>query len=476
MNHKIELIGIKNIPLIKNGDNIAEIITQSLNIGNLSLKEGDIIVIAQSIVSKSRGYIKNLEQISPSRDAYQIYENIVSKAQKFDIPKKSPELIQLIIDESKEIVKSEHVIIVETKHGFICANAGIDKSNVDGKDNVTLLPKDSDKEAENVRVLLKKITGKNVAIIISDSFGRPFRRGAVGVAIGISGIDALLDKRGSKDLYGKVLQSTIIGQIDNLASAAQLIMGEADEGLPVVIIRGYKYNFSEKTSIKEILREKSSDLFRAPNEEKILAKYLKSRRSYKFEFETEKIANKEIEECIDIARYAPSAHNGQHWRYIILEQDSMRVNLIEKMNKKFKTDLEKDGKSDLFISQKTNSRRSKFLNAPILVLLCLDTEELEEYNDPERNEVEYLMGVQSVSSSATYFLLALEAKGFASCWYCAPLFAKEIVKEVLKLPQSYVPIAFFTVGRAKKVPNIPKRKSLSEIIFKIKDGQGVFRK
>ena len=137
------------------------------------------------------------------------------------------------------------------------------------------------------------------------------------------------------------------------------------------------------------------------------------------------------------------------------------------MNKKLKSDLKKDGKSDLFISQKTSSRRETFLKAPILVLLCLDTEELEEYNDPERDELEYLMGVQSVSSSATYLLLTLEAKGYASCWYCAPLFAKEIVKEVLNLPQSYIPMAFFTVGRAKKAPNIPKRKSLNEIIFKI---------
>jgi coenzyme F420-0:L-glutamate ligase/coenzyme F420-1:gamma-L-glutamate ligase len=467
MNEKIELIGIKKIPLIKKGDNIAEIITQSLKAGNLTLKEGDIIVIAQSIVSKSCGYIKNLKEISPSKEAYQIYENMVPKAQKFNIPEKTPELIQAIIDESKEIIKKEHVIIVETNHGFICANAGIDKSNVNGEDNVTLLPKDSDKEAEKVRVLLKKMTGKNIAVIISDSFGRPFRRGAVGVAIGISGIDALLDKRGSKDLFGKILQSTIIGQIDSLASAAQLIMGEADEGLPVVIIRGYKYKFSETASVKEIIREKSDDLFRAPDEEKIFTRVLKSRRSYKSEFEPEKITSKEIEECIDIARYAPSAHNGQYWRYIILEQDSIRDYLIEKMNKKLKSDLKKDGKSDLFISQKTSSRRETFLKAPILVLLCLDTEELEEYNDPERDELEYLMGVQSVSSSATYLLLTLEAKGYASCWYCAPLFAKEIVKEVLNLPQSYIPMAFFTVGRAKKSPNMPKRKNLNEIIFKI---------
>ena len=464
---EINLIGIKGIPFIKKEDDIAEIILESLNKSNLSLKEGDILVIAQSIVSKSKGYIKNLKEITPSESAHQIYNKLVKKAQGIEVSTKSPELIQAIIDESKEIVKTEHVIIVETKHGFICANAGIDKSNVDGNDNVTLLPRDSDKEAKEIRLKLKDLTNQEIAVIISDSFGRPFRRGAVGVAVGVSGIHPLLDMRGEKDLCGRKLETTIVGQLDNLASAAQLIMGEADEGLPVIIIRGYNFTFKEDATIKEILREKSTDVFRTVDEEQIIINHLKSRRSYKFEFKKEKIDKKKIEECIDIARFAPSAHNSQHWRYIILEKNSVREILIEEMNKKFKEDLRKDGKSESYILQKTINRRMTFLDAQILVLLCLDTEELEEYNDSERNQFEYLMGIQSVSASATYFILALEAKGFASCWYCAPLFAGEIVKDVLNLPSSYTPMAFFTVGLAAKSPNVPTRKDLDEIIYQV---------
>jgi len=464
---QIKLIGIKDIPFIKKEDNIAEIISQSLKINNMTLKEGDILVIAQSIISKSKGYVKNLKEINPSEHAHQIYNKLVEKAQGIEVSTKSPELVQAIIDESKEIIKTEHVIIVETKQGFICANAGIDKSNVDGKDKVTLLPKDSDKEAEEIRMQLKDLTKRNVAIIISDSFGRPFRRGAVGVAVGVSGIDAILDMRGKKDLCGRILETTIVGQIDNLASAAQLIMGEADEGLPVIIIRGYKFEFSKDVSIKQILRDKSTDVFRTVDEEQIITNHLKSRRSYKLEFKSVEIKKKIIKDCINIARYAPSAHNSQHWRYIILEKNSTRELLIDKMNYRLKEDLAKDGKTQSFISQKTTSRRKKFLNAPSLVLLCLDTEELEEYDDLERNHLEYLMGVQSISASATYFLLALEAKGLASCWYCAPLFAEDIVKEVLNLPNSYVPMAFFTIGFADKSPTIPTRKGLNEIIFNI---------
>ncbi|TFG14920.1 MAG: coenzyme F420-0:L-glutamate ligase [Promethearchaeota archaeon] len=464
---QIKLIGIKNIPFIKKEDNIAEIITQSLKINNMSLKEGDILVIAQSIISKSKGYVKNLKEINPSEHAYQIYNKLVEKAQGIEVSTKSPELVQAIIDESKEIIKTEHVIIVETKQGFICANAGIDKSNVDGKDKVTLLPRDSDKEAEEIRMQLKDLSQQNVAVIISDSFGRPFRRGSVGVAVGVSGIDALLDMRGKKDLCGRILETTIVGQIDNLASAAQLIMGEADEGLPVIIIRGYKFEFSKDASVKQILRDKSTDVFRTVDEEQIITNHLKSRRSYKLEFKSEEIGRKILEECIDIARYAPSAHNSQHWRYIILEKNSTRELLIDKMNFRLKEDLEKDGKAQSFIMQKTTSRREKFLTAPGLVLLCLDTEELEEYGDSERKQFEYIMGVQSVSASAIYFILALEAKGLASCWYCAPLFAGDIVKDVLNLPYSYIPMAFFTIGVAEKSTVIPTRKDLSEIIFNV---------
>jgi coenzyme F420-0:L-glutamate ligase/coenzyme F420-1:gamma-L-glutamate ligase len=463
---EIKLIGIKNIPFIKKGDNIADLIMKSLRSDNITLNEGDVLVIAQSIVSKSQGYVKTLKEITPSRRAYQIYEDLTEKTLDSEVSTKSPELIQAIIDESKEIIKTEHVIIVETKHGFICANAGIDKSNVE-QGNITLLPRDSDNEANKIRIKLKRLTNQNVAIIVSDSFGRPFRRGAVGVAVGISGIDALLDKRGCKDFYGRTLETTIVGQVDNLASAAQLMMGEADEGLPVIIIRGYTFKFSEEATINEIIRDKSTDVFRTIDEEQIITKNLKSRRSYKLEFKSEEINRKLIEECIDIARYAPSAHNRQHWRYIILEQDSTRNLLVRKMNEKLKEDLVKDQKDDSFISQKTKKRRKTFLKAPLLVLLCLDTKELEEYKDNERNQLEYLMGVQSISASATYFLLALEAKGFASSWYCAPLFAESIVKKILKIPSSYVPMAFFTVGLPKKTPNIPIRKNLDEIIFKV---------
>ncbi|MFW9949378.1 MAG: coenzyme F420-0:L-glutamate ligase [Candidatus Thorarchaeota archaeon] len=466
MNKNINLIGIENIPFIKKGDDLPSVIYEALKNSNVSLENGDILVIAQTIVSKSLGRIKNFNDIKPSQEAIKIYEKMEPLTKKRDLPLKAPELIQSILDETKKVLKVEHVMIVETNHGFVCANAGIDQSNVGGKDLITLLPLDSDKEAKKIRDSLQNLTGKKIAIIISDSFGRTFRIGAVGVAIGVSGLSPILDKRGNKDLFGKELQSTIIGQIDNLASSAQLIMGEADEGLPVVIIRGYDFKFDENATINQILREKEVDLFREDNLSMSFESVLRSRRSYKFKFSDREVNKTLIEESIELARWAPSAHNGQFWRYIIMERGISREKLIINMNKKLKDDLQRDGRSEDFIQRKIEKTKTNFLNSPYLILLCLDTKDLEKYSDREREKNEYIMGVQSVSASATYLLLAFEIKGLVACWYCAPLFAKDIIKDTLNLPNSFIPMAFFTVGYSMKETSIPKRKDLKEIIFR----------
>lgn len=463
---EIKIIGLKNIPLIEKGDNISEIIIDALEQNGLTLEDRDILVIAQTIISKSNGRTRNLDEIIPSKKSLEIYNKITPKSKLHTLPAKSPELIQAIVDEAKKIIKCEHVLITETKHGFICADAGIDKSNIKGEGIITLLPENPDRDAENIRKTLKMKTQKEVAIIISDSFGRAFRIGAIGTAIGVSGINPILDFRGKKDLFGYTLQTTMIGQVDSLAAAAQLVMGESDEGIPIVLIKGYNFDYNEKTTIKSILRKKEIDLFRNDDDEKI-KKILKNRRSYKLPFAPTNVDKIIIEECIELARWAPSAHNGQFWRFIVLERDKIRENLINEMNKKLKQDLEKDGKTRDFIKSKVEKTRESFLQAPFLILLCLDTSGLEKYPDPKRTQIELLLGTQSISSSATYFLLAIEMKKLAACWYCAPLFAEDVIKNNLKLPENYIPMAFFTVGYPLKNVKIPNRKKLEEIMYEI---------
>ncbi len=467
MTKKIKLFGLTSIPHIKKGDDIVQIICDSCQKEDFTLQNGDIILIAQTIITKSLGRIKDLKEITPSPEAYEIYNKIKPLAKAENIPLKSPELIQVILEESKKILKAEHVIITETNQGFICANAGIDKSNIEGETKIGLLPKNCDLEAQKICKRIQDITGKKIAVIITDSFGRPFRIGSVGVALGTAGISPLKDQRGKKDLYGKTLQSTIIGQVDNLASSAQLLMGETNEGLPIIIIRGYEFEYEKYANISSIIRKAETDLFQE-NYEQSFVKLLKSRRSYKLKYSKRKVDKKIIEKCIEIANWAPSAHNAQPWRYIILERGILRKKLIDKMNEKYKSDLKKDGKNKSQIKKRIQKTRIQFLDCPVLILLCLDKHDLDKYPDKERNKKEHILGVQGISASATYLLISFEIMGLSACWYCAPLFVKNIVREVLNLPKNIEPLAFFTVGYGKKTKiKAPIRKRLKDIILEI---------
>ena len=226
-------------------DNIAELIIDSEEIHN-----GDILVVAQKIISKQEGRIVELSSVVPSLLA----EGISSEY------KKNPRIIELILNESKQIIRMEHgILIVETKNGLICANAGIDESNVKNG-FATLLPLNSDESAENIRKEILKKINKSVSVIIADTFGRPFRMGQTNCAIGISGMSPILDYAGTKDSFEKTLRITAIAIADELCSAAELVMKKATN-CPVAVIRGYDFK-NEHSSIRDLIRPQSEDLFR----------------------------------------------------------------------------------------------------------------------------------------------------------------------------------------------------------------------
>jgi coenzyme F420-0:L-glutamate ligase/coenzyme F420-1:gamma-L-glutamate ligase len=226
-------------------DNLSKLITDSAEIC-----DGDIVVIAQKIISKQEGQIVDLSTITPSLLAQGISSEY----------KKNPCLVELILSESKKIVRMEHgVIIVETKHGFICANAGIDESNV--KDGfATLLPKNSDTSAEKIHNQIQNICGKKIPVIISDTFGRPFRTGQTNCAIGLFGINPIVDYSGTLDTFGNVLRVTAIAIADEISSTAELVMKKT-LNCPVAIVRDYNFE-KEPSSIKQIIRPEHEDLFR----------------------------------------------------------------------------------------------------------------------------------------------------------------------------------------------------------------------
>ena len=241
----LELLAIEGIPLIEPGDDLVSIIIQTIKEQKIKLRRGDILVIAQKVVSKSENRYAYLNDVVPSSNAITIAKN----------SDKDPKLVQLILNESVKVIRQNRgVIVVENKLGFIHANAGIDKSNIElNADNpkVLLLPEDPDNSALKIKDEIFRQTELNVGIIINDSSGRAWRKGIVGIAIGSSGVEVLLNLRGQKDLYGNALEITEVGRVDEIASAASLLMGQANEGLPVILVRGIPET-SEVNNVKSI--------------------------------------------------------------------------------------------------------------------------------------------------------------------------------------------------------------------------------
>jgi coenzyme F420-0:L-glutamate ligase / coenzyme F420-1:gamma-L-glutamate ligase len=244
------LLFVPGLPEFHMGDDLADHILQALKKARMRFVDGDVLVIAQKIVSKSEGCVVLLESVTPSSRAMELAVKL----------KKDPHLVEVILRESRRIVRSEPVLIVETKHGFVCANAGVDHSNVPGREAVTVLPRDPDGSARRLAAALRKGTGKRVAVIVSDTFGRPWRLGLTNVAIGAVGVPVLLDLRGTPDRDGKPLQATVLAVADELAAAAGLLMGKPD-GVPVVIVRGYRYQPASQPAAS-IIRPADEDLFR----------------------------------------------------------------------------------------------------------------------------------------------------------------------------------------------------------------------
>jgi coenzyme F420-0:L-glutamate ligase/coenzyme F420-1:gamma-L-glutamate ligase len=250
---QLTLTALEGIPEVAHGAPLARHILGALQRAQLTLEAGDAIVIAQKVVSKAEGRFVRLADVDPGSEALEL-------AVRAD---KDPRLVELILRESREVLRTRPgAIIVEHRLGFVMANAGIDRSNVASADeSVLLLPENPDASAARMREELRALTGVDVAIVINDSFGRAWRNGVAGVAIGVAGMPALVDLRGQRDRDGRALEVTQVAVADELAAAASLVMGQAGEGVPAVLARGVPYARREG-SVRELLRERGEDLFR----------------------------------------------------------------------------------------------------------------------------------------------------------------------------------------------------------------------
>lgn len=247
----LHLYAVTGMPRVRPGDDLAELVAAALRQLGLQLQLGDVLVVAHKVVSKAEGRLVALADVTPSPQAQEL-------AARLD---KDPRLVELVLRESRRIVRAERgVLITETRHGFVCANAGVDASNVAGEGYVSLLPEDPDASAEGIRRRIKDLCGAEVAVIVSDTFGRPWREGHVNVAIGVAGMSPFADYVGQTDPYGYELRVTTIAVADELAAAAELVMGKL-ERVPAAIVRGYRYRPGPGRAT-DMVRPPERDLFR----------------------------------------------------------------------------------------------------------------------------------------------------------------------------------------------------------------------
>lgn len=249
---RIEVIGIKGLPIIGEGDDLAQLIVDAVKRQGVPLVDGDIVALSHVIVSRAEGNTVDLGTVEPSEIARRFAE----------FTGKDPRLVEVILRDSRAVRRmAPGILITETKQGFVCANAGVDKSNVPGEEVVALLPEDPDSSARRFRERVRELTGREVAAIVCDTHGRGHRDGEVNVAVGASGFNVIRDRRGEHDLFGYELKIKRTAVADELAAAAELVIGQADEGIPAAIVRGYCYEPSEESSARELVRPREKDLF-----------------------------------------------------------------------------------------------------------------------------------------------------------------------------------------------------------------------
>jgi len=243
---QLELIGVEGLPEVRPGDDLARLIHE-----HATLRPADVVVVAQKVVSKSEGRLVDIAQVTAGEEAKRIAPRLIAKP--------DPRMVQVVLDESVRVLRDERTLITETRQGYIAANAGVDHSNVGGSERLTLLPIDPDASADQLRQRLRELAAVDVGVVISDTFGRPWRLGIVNVALGVAGLPALIDLRGTRDDDGEPLAATVLAIADDLAAAAGLLMGKTNR-TPAVIVRGLR--LTGGGSGRDLIRAAGEDLFR----------------------------------------------------------------------------------------------------------------------------------------------------------------------------------------------------------------------
>jgi coenzyme F420-0:L-glutamate ligase / coenzyme F420-1:gamma-L-glutamate ligase len=403
----VEVVPITGIPEIAADDDLAALIAD-----RASLRNGDVVAVTQKAVSKAEGRVVRGEK-----------EEWVAR-------------------EARRIVaRRGDLVIAETRHGFVCANAGVDASNVP-EGLLTLLPEDPDGSAAAIRDGLRARTGAEVGVVVTDTFGRPWRRGVVNVAIGGAGLPALVDLRGTRDAAGRVLEATVVALADEVAAAAGLVMGKA-EGIPMAVVRGLRPAAAPGRAA-DLVRPPEEDLFRTSPFDAIAA-----RRTVR-SFGDGPVPREVLVEAVAAALTAPVPHGSRlrsrPWTWVALETTAARMALLGTMAEAWARDLRADGTSEEVIRRRLARSDALLGAAPVLLLPFLSLEGGDEYADPRRRTAERDMFVLATGASIQNLLLALHARGFGTAWVSASLFCRPEAAAAVGLAPDRVAMGVVAAG------------------------------